>query len=437
MLLIPENRRSVFAPLCSLERIMNICLLGYRSNPFSGGQGVYLYYLSRALVEVGHQVDVISGPPYPELDPRVTLIRLPSLDLYAEGEDVRRFRLRYLRSVTDAFEYFSTISGGFPEPYTFGRRVQQYFQSNPNPYDVIHDNQCLAWGTLGLQRMGLPVVTTIHHPITRDLDIALAAADTLGLRLLTKRWHSFLRMQKQVIRQLTHKVTVSHAARADIESAFGLPNRSLHVIHNGIDLDRFKPASQEVGTEKNRLTPTIMTTASADSPLKGLDTLLRAFALVLHDEPLVRLTLIGALKPDGDTRKLIEHLKIGHAIDEKGRVTAEEMVSLYQSATLAVVPSVYEGFGFPAGEAMACGVPLVSTSGGALPEVVGDAGVTVPVQDPGAMAAAITELLKDSERRQALGKAGLARVTKEFSWSRAAAQYLDLYHQVIEQTPCR
>ena len=416
---------------------MNICLLGYRSNPFSGGQGVYLHYLSRALVEAGHQVDVISGPPYPELDPRVTLIKLPSLDLYAEGQDVRRFRLRYLRSVTDAFEYFSTISGGFPEPYTFGRRVQRYFQSNPNTYHVIHDNQCLAWGTLGLQRMGLPVVTTIHHPITRDLDIALAAADTFGLRLLIKRWHSFLRMQKQVIRQLAHKVTVSHAARADIESAFGLPSQSLHVIHNGIDLDRFKPASHEVETKKDRPTPTIMTTASADSPLKGLDTLLRAFALVLHDEPLVRLTLIGALKPDGDTRKLIEHLKIGHAIDEKGRVTAEEMVSLYQSATLAVVPSVYEGFGFPAGEAMACGVPLVSTSGGALPEVVGDAGITVPVQDPGAMAAAITALLKDSERRHALGQAGLARVTKEFSWSRAAAQYLDLYHQVIEQTSCR
>ena len=416
---------------------MNICLLGYRSNPFSGGQGVYLYYLSRALVEAGHQVDVISGPPYPELDPRVTLIQLPSLDLYAEGKDIRRFRLRYLKSVTDAFEYFSTISGGFPEPYTFGRRVHRYFQSNPNTYHVIHDNQCLAWGTLGLQRMGLPVVTTIHHPITRDLDIALAAADTFGLRLLIKRWHSFLRMQKQVIRQLAHKVTVSHAARADIESAFGLPSQSLHVIHNGIDLDRFKPASHEVGTKKDRQNPTIMTTASADSPLKGLDTLLRAFALVLHDEPLVRLTLIGALKPDGDTRKLIEHLKIGHAIDEKGRVTAEEMVSLYQSATLAVVPSVYEGFGFPAGEAMACGVPLVSTSGGALPEVVGDAGITVPVQDPGAMAAAITALLRDSERRHALGQAGLARVTKEFSWSRAAAQYLDLYHQVIEQTPCR
>ena len=416
---------------------MNICLLGYRSNPFSGGQGVYLYYLSRALVEAGHQVDVISGPPYPELDPRVTLIQLPSLDLYAEGEDVRRFRLRYLRSVTDAFEYFSTISGGFPEPYTFGRRVQRYFQSNPNTYDVIHDNQCLAWGTLGLQQMGLPVVTTIHHPITRDLDIALAAADTFGLRLLIKRWHSFLRMQKQVIRQLAHKVTVSHAARADIESAFGLPSQSLRVIHNGIDLDRFKPASHEVGTKKDRPNPTIMTTASADSPLKGLDTLLRAFALVLRDEPLVRLTLIGALKPDGDTRKLIEHLKIGHAIDEKGRVTAEEMVSLYQSATLAVVPSVYEGFGFPAGEAMACGVPLVSTSGGALPEVVGDAGITVPVQDPGAMAAAIIALLRDSERRHALGQAGLARVTKEFSWSRAAAQYLDLYHQVIEQPPCR
>ena len=125
-----------------------------------------------------------------------------------------------------------------------------------------------------------------------------------------------------------------------------------------------------------------MTTASADSPLKGLDTLLRAFALVLQTEPLARLTLVGALKRDGDTRKLIDNLKIGHAIDEKGRVTDEEMVTLYQSATLAVVPSVYEGLDSPAGEAMACGVPLVSTSGGALPEVVGDAGVTVPVQDP-------------------------------------------------------
>ena len=180
-----------------------------------------------------------------------------------------------------------------------------------------------------------------------------------------------------------------------------------------------------------------MTTASADSPLKGLDTLLRAFALVLQTEPLARLTLIGALKRDGDTHKLIDNLKIGHAIDEKGRVTDEEMVTLYQSATLAVVPSVYEGFGFPAGEAMACGVPLVSTSGGALPEVVGDAGVTVPVQDPKAMAAAITSLLKDLTRQRALGQAGLERVTREFSWSRAAAQYLDLYQQVIEQTPCR
>ena len=415
---------------------MNICLLGYRSNPFSGGQGVYLTYLSRALVDAGHHVDVISGPPYPELDSRVSLIKLPSLDLYAEGQGIRRFKWRYLRSITDTFEYFSTISGGFPEPYTFGRRLIDFFDQTQPRYDVVHDNQCLSYGTFELQARGIPLVTTIHHPITRDLEIALAAADSWGLRLLIRRWHSFLTMQKKVVKKLKHLVTVSYAARDDIRAAFQLGEHPIEVIHNGIDLDQFRPMGARDDHRLQTSPPIIMSTASADAPLKGLDTLLNAFAIVLAEHPNARLRLIGALKPGGETEQKIQSLGIKHAIEALGRVDTENMVSLYQSATVAVVPSVYEGFGFPAGEAMACGVPLISTDGGALPEVVGDAGLIVPAQDPRAMARAISGLLNDPNRRTELSRTGVVRIHEQFNWRRAADAYVSLYQKAIEQSRC-
>jgi len=415
---------------------MNICLLGYRSNPFSGGQGVYLTYLSRALVDAGHHVDVISGPPYPELDSRVSLIKLPSLDLYAEGQGIRRFKWRYLRSITDTFEYFSTISGGFPEPYTFGRRLIDFFDQTQPRYDVVHDNQCLSYGTFELQARGIPLVTTIHHPITRDLEIALAAADSWGLRLLIRRWHSFLTMQKNVVKKLKHLVTVSYAARDDIRAAFQLGEHPIEVIHNGIDLDQFRPMGARDDHRLQTSPPIIMSTASADAPLKGLDTLLNAFAIVLAEHRNARLRLIGALKPGGETEQKIQSLGIKHAVEALGRVDTENMVSLYQSATVAVVPSVYEGFGFPAGEAMACGVPLISTDGGALPEVVGDAGLIVPAQDPRAMARAISGLLNDPNRRTELSRTGVVRIHEQFNWRRAADAYVSLYQKAIEQSRC-
>lgn len=404
---------------------LRICILGYRSNPYSGGQGIYIKFLSKALVDAGHTVDVISGEPYPELDERVRLIKLPGLNLFEADNHVTALRPRHLLSFTDFAEWFIMLTGGFGEPYTFGRRLVDYFRRHKPDYDIIHDNQSLCYGTLTLQEMGYPIVTTIHHPITSDLRIALASANTWKDRLLVRRWHSFLRMQKNVVPKLKHLVTVSDASRKDIANDFVVPADKLNIVHNGIDTDVFKP--QDIVP----IPFNIMTTASADAPLKGLDYLLKAIAMLVDELPDIRLTLLGKLKEDGNTAKLIDKLGIRDRISFHSGLTSEEVAALYGTACCAVVPSLYEGFGLPAGEAMACEVPVITTNGGALPEVVGDAGIIVPVRDPAAIAAAIKKLLSDEGLRRNLGNRGRQRILEKFSWRVAADEMERLYRQVI------
>ena len=405
---------------------LKICLLGYRSNPYSGGQGIYLKFLSRALVERGHQVDVISGEPWPELDERVRLIKLPGLNLFAADNHVTALRARHLLSWTDFIEWLSMLTGGFAEPYTFGRRLVQYFKRHRPDYDLVHDNQSLSYGTLQLQKMGVPLVTTIHHPITSDLRIALKNAENWKLRLLIRRWHSFLRMQKKVVSQLDYLVTVSEASRSEIARDFAVPEAGMQVVHNGIDTEVFQPIPSV-----KRQACTVMATASADAPLKGLNYLLHAVAQLADELPELRLILLGKLKEDGATAQLIQRLHLADRITLHSGLTSRQVAGLYAEATCAVVPSVYEGFGFPAGEAMACGVPVIATDGGALPEVVGDAGITVPAQNADAIADALRLLLHDGSLRRRLAEDGRERILKKFSWDLAAGQMEKLYRRVI------
>lgn len=407
-------------------RSLRIALLGYRSNPFSGGQGIYISALARALTDLGHEVDVISGPPYPQLDDDIRLVRIPSLDLYAVDNHVTALRPRHFRSLTDLGEYFSMLTGGFPEPWTFGRRLVKWMRTHGTDYDVVHDNQSLCHGLLELQRQGLPVVATIHHPIQRDREIALAHAGDWRQRLLIRRWHAFIGMQEQVARRLEHVVTVSTASRDDIASAFGIPADRVDVVHNGIDTDAFRPLPDIA-----RETSLLMTVASADQPLKGLTYLLEALARLRRTRPELRLLVIGRLREDSDTGARISELGLDDAVEFRSGLTREALVEHYARATLAVVPSLYEGFGLPAGEAMACGVPVVSTRGGALPEVVGDAGVLVPPGDSRALANAIDGLLDDPARRAGLSARGRARVLEHFSWQVAARRMTDYYEEVL------
>ena len=410
------------------EPKLKICLLGYRSNPYSGGQGIYIKFLSKALVDAGHSVDVISGEPYPELDDSVRLIKLPGLNLFEADNHVAALRPRHLLSYTDFFEWFSMLTGGFPEPYTFGRRLVQYFKQHRPDYDIVHDNQSLCFGTLQLQKMSVPIITTIHHPITSDLRIALQSAETWKLRLLIKRWYSFLKMQKRVVKQLDNLVTVSHASRRDIATDFAIAETKLNIIHNGIDTSVFRPIPAIEPDEFN-----VMATASADVPLKGLDYLIRAISILANEIPELKLTVLGKLKEDGKTAKLIRQLGLENRIHFYSGLSSQEIAELYAKASCAVVPSIYEGFGLPAGEAMACGVPVITTNGGALPEVVGDAGITVQTRDHIALADAIRTLLGDSNLRHTLAAKGRSRILELFSWEVAASDMVQLYREVVSR----
>lgn len=419
----PEQDAAAARP--GVARPLRIALLGYRSQPFGGGQGVYLKYLSKALVEAGHSVDVISGPPYPHLDSRVRLIELPSLDLFENG--LGSLRPRHLRSLTNIIEWTSKLTGGFAEPYTFGRRAVKYLRKHGHQYDLIHDNQSLSYGMLQLQEMGLPLVTTVHHPVTSDLRIALAAARRWHERLLIKRWHAFLGMQKKVVKQLRNVVTVSDCSRQDIARDFGLQPAGISLVYNGIDTTEFRPMPDVMRRPKR-----LMATASADAPLKGLRYLLRAYAQLLSRHPDLELLLVSKPQPGGKTEQLVASLGIGDKVQFVNGISTEDMVRYYAEATIAVVPSVYEGFGLPAGEAMACGVPVVSTDGGALPEVVGEAGVIVPAKSAEALATAIDSLLADSEQRRLMSEAGRRRIEEKFSWEVCAREMTAYYHRVLD-----
>lgn len=405
-------------------RPLRVCLLSYRSNPHCGGQGVYVRNLSRALAELGHRVDVVSGPEYPVVDDNVRLIRLPGLDLYNPEDLFRMPSARELADTANLVEWLGVSTMGFPEPFTFGLRADRYLKAHGRDYDIVHDNQSLSYGIWCIKRR-MPTIATIHHPITVDRDVAVKTESAFWRKLKYLRWYSFVGMQKRVSRTLPRLITVSRFTRRHISREFNVPEERFSVVPNGVNTELFYPIP-EIAREPGR----IMVTTSADTPLKGLHHLLPAVAAVSerHD---VRLVVVGTPKKNGMVEKLVRELGLGSRVTFTGRISYEQFVRQYARATLAVVPSVYEGFGLPAAEAMACGVPVISTTGGALPEVVGDAGVLVPPADPAALARAVTDLLDHPEKARRLGEAGLRRVHRHLTWTAVAEKTTAAYERTI------
>lgn len=403
---------------------LKICMLSYRSNPHSGGQGVYLKNLCRALKDLGHMVEVVSGPPDPMLDDDIPVYRMPCLDLYNPEDPFRVPTLKELLNPVNFIEWVGVSTMGFPEPFTFGLRAYAHLRSRLSQYDILHDNQSLSYGVWALHRR-MPTVATIHHPITIDRKIAVHTETASWKKMKQWRWYSFIGMQKRVAGSLANILTVSEAARNDISRDFNIPSHKFKVVPNGINTDIFFPIP-EIEQEKNR----IIVTNSADMPLKGLNYLLKAVAQISRRRD-IKLIVIGSPKKKGIIVKLIRELGIGHLVEFTGRIDEHEFVRQYARASIAVVPSVYEGFGLPVGEAMACGVPVVSTSGGALPEVVGDAGILVPPADAPALSDAITSLIDNPERARELGRAGYNRVQQHFTWHRAAQKTVAVYREAI------
>ena len=405
---------------------MKIAILSYRSNPFSGGQGIYVRHLSNSFVELGHEVYVISGPPYPDIRNEVTLIKIPSLDLFSVESRIKAFKLSFLISLTNLIEWLGIMTGGFPEPYTFGRRLKKFLESSNIKFDVILDNQSLCYALEDIQNE-YPLVTTIHHPITKDHKLELEGSRNWKERLSTNRWHGFLRMQKKVAPNLKHIITISNSSKEDIQAEFKIEEDSIDMIWNGIDIDTFK-----VRDDKKIIENRIVTTASADIPLKGLKYLIASLPSIIKEFPLTHLKVIGTSPQDSSMRALISDLDLNDKVSFNSELTESEVVDIYSSADIAVIPSLYEGFGFGAGEAMACGVPLISTTSGGLKDVIGDAAIKIESESSDSISKAVIDLFSDDQKKLHYSKIGRERIEKEFSWNLAARKYLKVFKKAID-----
>jgi glycosyltransferase involved in cell wall biosynthesis len=407
---------------------VRVALLSYRSKQHVGGQGVYVRHLSRELVALGHDVEVFSGQPYPVLDPGVRLTEVPSLDLYREPDPFRTPRPGEIRDLVDVLELATMWTAGFPEPRTFSLRAARLLRERLGEFDVVHDNQTLGDALLGIDRAGLPLVTTIHHPITFDRRVDLAATTSWRRRLTLRRWYGFLRMQGRVARRCRHILCPSKSSARDVVTDFGVDAARIEVVPLGVD-EVFAPP------ELARVPGRIVAMASADMPMKGVATLLEAFAK-LRTERDVELLLVTRPKSGGATERMIDRLSITGCVRFVHGLSDTELAAVVGSAEIACVPSLYEGFSLPTLEAMACATPLVVSRAGAIPEVVGPDGLCADLVTPGdvgELEAALAALLDDPARRDRMGRAGRHRAVSEFSWRAVAEATAAAYQRAIDE----
>ena len=410
---------------------LRIAFLTYRGHPYTGGQGVYTRHMARELTALGHSVEVISGPPYPHLDSGIRLTELPSLDLYRMPDPFRIPRLSEFKDRFDVLEYFITAAATFAEPLTFSLRAHRELAGRLEQFDIVHDNQCLGTGIWKIHQAGLPVLETIHHPITVDRRLETEHAPTAWKRFTKNRFYAFTKMQTKVAQKLPRILTVSSNSYEDIIRDHKVDAERLHIVNVGVDTNQFRPLD-DISPVPGRL----MTTASADVAMKGLAFLLEALAKLRTENDSIHLVVIGKPKYDSKATKLIKELRLSEHIEFVSGVSDERIVELYNEAQIAIVPSLYEGFSLPAIEAMSCGVPLIATTGGALPEVVGEDGVTALQVAPGNsedLAAKIRWALKEPKLRSTIGSAGRQRVVKNYSWRVTAEKTVEHYRALLSE----
>jgi glycosyltransferase involved in cell wall biosynthesis len=417
-----------------LGRPLRICFVCYRGNMQSGGQGIYLWFLARELTRLGHHVDVLVGPPYPDAMPFAgEVTRLPNEHFWGKWffRDWKNLlpRPNPLRvfEPLNFWEFGASAIGFLPEPLAFSVRAFRALAERlraGHRYDIVHDVQCLGYGLLAMRALGLPVVTTVHHPLSIDRRMAFMRDRTLRQKIGSWEFYP-VEMQGFVARRLERVFTSSTASARQIEADFRVRPERLAMVANGIDTELFSPDASAPRAERE-----LLCVARASDPNKGVREILEALALLPND---VHLTLVDNAKSEAldwaKKRGLAERISV------TGRLETPELVRLYRRATLVVVPSRYEGFGLPAAEAMACGTPVIATRAGALPEVVatGGGGVLTPVGDAPALARAITELLAAPERRSELGARGRAGVAAAYGWPSIAARTAAEYARVIRE----
>ena len=400
--------------------------MSYRSAPFGGGQGVYVKNLSKALTNLGHKVTVFSGPPYPDLDKEVDLIESPGLNLFETfnfKDRIYTFIRQKNKTFTDFYEFLSVLAGGFPEMKIFGKRAKKHLLKNN--YDVVIDNQSISYAMEYIQITN-PLIEVIHHPITKDLNHELATSKNIIYKISRYRWYSFLKMQKKVAPKLRNILTVSESSKRDIIADFKLSLNNISVINNAIDTSIFRPYP-DVKRKPHKL----ITTASADVPLKGLDYSLYALASLKEEFSDIELSVIGMPRVGGHTERLIKELDLSQRINFKTNLTKEEIAEEYAESSIAIVSSLYEGFGYPVGEAMSCSIPLIATNVASIPEITEDFATLIPTKNHEALASAITEIFSKPDMYNIKAKKGRIHIKEKFNELLIAKQYEKLMIEVI------
>jgi len=405
---------------------LNIAILSYRSAEFGGGQGVYVKDISKALQSAGHNVEVISGPPYPNLDNGIKLIKLPGLNLFETfsfKDRLRKIHKKRGKSLSDYYEFISVLLGGFPEPKTFGYRANKFLSKNN--YDVIIDNQSISYGMLNIQKNN-PFIEIIHHPITFDFKFELAASKKIKYKISRYRWYSFLRMQKKVAPKIKNIITPSHSSKEGIIEEFDCSKDAVTVINNGLDTDEFSPI-ESVTPDPFRL----ITTASADVPLKGLDYSLRALKLLKKEFPKIHLIVIGKIKQGGHTERLIRKLNISDSVFFKSNLSKNDIKELYASSSIAIVSSLYEGFGYPVIEAMSCEIPLIATNVSSIPELTSSFATLINSKDENAIEKNVKNILLNYKSYKERAIRGRNHIKQTFNWDKITSEYEKAIHKAI------
>ena len=406
---------------------LKILILSYRSAPFGGGQGIYVKDLSQALVNLGHEVTVFSGPPYPELDKKIVLIRSPGLNLFETFNFKDRF-FKFInhkdKTTSDFYEFFSVLFGGFPEMRTFGVRAKKHVLKNK--YDLVIDNQSVSYGMEYIQIL-TPLIEVIHHPITMDLKYELSTSNNLIYRFSRHRWYSFLRMQKKVAPLLKNILTPSNNSKKDISKEFHVKPENISVIHNAVDSNIFRPYP-----EIKNLPQRLITTASADVPLKGLDFSLYALADLSKEFQDIELLVIGTLRKGGHTDRLIKKLNLNERVTFKTGITKDEIAKEYAKSSVAIVSSLYEGFGYPVAEAMSCSIPLIATDVASIPEITDNFAILIPPKDSDAIRDSIRKILLEPDLYNKVAAKGRLHIKNKFNWQTIGKQYEELMNKVIK-----
>ena len=403
---------------------LKIALLSYRSDPFSGGQGIYIKNISEALHNRGHEITIFSGNPLPEVNKVIKVVRIETPGFFETFDSLEMLKIftSLEKNRLNVMDFFETFTGTFTEPVFFGERLvkNKYFQETVDEFDIFHDNQSISsYPETVLKKL----VTTLHHPIHVDKEIDLTSEKSFLKRLSIKRWYSFLNFQKKNLKAVKKVISPSLSSKNDICRYFDYPSKNISVIWNGINLDDCK------FHQRGSFNANFVTIISADVPMKNLKTVIKALYLLKQEGINAKLTIVGDLREDNN--KLIDRLGLTKEITYKSKLPRKQLIQSLNNADIGIAPSKYEGFGFPLVEMIATGLPVIVSDKASLPELAGNAGLIFNSSDSNDLKEKMKELIENAALRNKVAENSKLRRDDFFGWDEYAKKLEDLYKEII------